>query len=84
MTTPQLDTRTPKRRQLDEELAEAPLQAIPEPVAGEEPRPVEDHLRHQRPIAVVGVVEGGVVRLLDTSVMLPEHSKVIVVASEAG
>ena len=44
--------------------------------------PLEGHLRHRRPVAVVGVVENGLVRLLDPRVRLPEQSRVIVVAAE--
>ncbi len=46
--------------------------------------PVEVHLDRQRrrPVAVEGVVEGGVVRPIDPRVRLPEHSRVIVVAAE--
>jgi hypothetical protein len=33
-------------------------------------------------VAVAGVVENGLVRPLDTSVKLPEHARVIIVASE--
>jgi len=35
-----------------------------------------------RPLAVAGIVENGLVRPLDTSVKLLEHSRVIIVASE--
>ncbi len=39
--------------------------------------------RHgQRPMAVAGIVENGVVRPVDPTVKLPEHSRVIIVASE--
>ena len=34
-----------------------------------------------RPWAVVGVVENGLVRPLDPAVELPEHARVIIVAS---
>jgi len=46
---------------------------------------VEVHLaRHaRRPLAVLGVVENGLVRPLDSTVKLPEHSRVIIVATEA-
>jgi hypothetical protein len=46
---------------------------------------VEAHLARlpRRPIALAGIVEHGVVRLLDPAVKLPEHSRVIVVASDA-
>jgi hypothetical protein len=45
---------------------------------------MEAHLgRHRRrPVAVAGVVENGVVRPVDPAVKLPEHSRVIIVASE--
>jgi hypothetical protein len=44
----------------------------------------EVHLarRPRRPLAVVGVVENGLVRPLDPSVTLPEHSRVIIVVTE--
>jgi hypothetical protein len=35
-------------------------------------------------VAVVGVVENGVIRLLDAQVKLPEQTRVIVVASDPG
>jgi hypothetical protein len=35
-------------------------------------------------VAVEGVVENGVVRLLDAGVTLPEQSRVIVVAADPG
>jgi len=56
-----------------------PHPAIP---PGEQPRPLEEHLGHRHPVAVVGVVENGVGRLLDPRVRLPEPSRVIVVAAE--
>jgi hypothetical protein len=40
--------------------------------------------RARRPVAVAGVVENGLVRPLDPTVHLPEHARVIIVASEAG
>jgi len=43
------------------------------------PRISSDPLTH---VAVVGVVENGLVRLLDPRVRLPEQSRVIVVAAE--
>ncbi len=46
--------------------------------------PVEAHLqrRARRPVAVAGIVENGLVRPLDDSVKLPEHARVIIVASD--
>jgi len=55
------------------------LPAVP---PGEQPRPLEGQLRHRHPVAVVGVVENGLVRLLDPRVRLPEQSRVIVVAAD--
>jgi len=83
MRTPQPDTRTERRKALDEQLAAEPLLPIPDAVSGDRPRPLEAHLRpYRRPVAVVGVVENGVVRLLDATVKFPERSRVIVVASD--
>lgn len=38
----------------------------------------------RRPVAVAGVVENGLVRPIDPAVSLQEHSRVIIVTSEAG
>jgi hypothetical protein len=85
MPTPQADTRSERRKALDEQLAAEPRLPIPEPAPGDVPRPLEAHLRpRRRPVAVVGVVENGVVRLLDADVKFPEHSRVIVVAADPG
>ena len=82
MPTPQPDLRSERRKALDEQLASEPHLPLPDVPPGEQPRPLEAHLRHRRPVAVVGVVENGLVRLLDPRVRLPEQSRVIVVASE--
>jgi hypothetical protein len=64
-------------------LAAEPLLPIPDAAPGDRPRPLEEHLRsRRRPVAVVGVVENGVIRLLDAQVKFPEQTRVIVVASE--
>jgi hypothetical protein len=68
---------------LDEQIAAEPRLPYPDVASGEQPRPLEEHIRPRRPVAVVGVVENGLVRLLDPHVRLPEQSRVIVVASEA-
>lgn len=84
MTTPKIDERSPERRLRDEEIAaEPPLPPLELPPDGPA-APVETHLETQRrhPIAVVGVVENGLVRPLDPAVKLPERSRVIIVASE--
>ena len=84
MTTPEVDQRTPGRRARDEQIAAeppmAPLDLPPDALSSS----VEAHLgRHRRrPLAVAGVVENGLVRPLDPAVKLPEHSRVIIVASE--
>ena len=84
MTTPGIDQRSPGRRAHDEEIAAesqlAPLELPPDAV----PSPMEAHFgRHRRrPVAVAGVVENGLVRPLDPTVKLPEHARVIIVASE--
>jgi hypothetical protein len=85
MTTPEVDQRSPKRRVQDEQIAAEPQMAPPELPPDAAPLPVEAHLgrlRH-RPVAVAGVVENGLVRPLDPAVKLAEHSRVIIVASEA-
>jgi hypothetical protein len=82
MPTPQSDTRSDRRKALDEQLAAEPMLPIPSPVPGETLSPLEAHLRPRHPVAVVGVVENGVVRLLDKGVIFPEHSRVIVVAAD--
>ena len=83
MIAPEPDHRGPQRRACDEQIASepplAPLELPPDAVAS----PVEIHLgARPRPMAVVGVVENGVVRPLDPDVRLPEHARVIIVASE--
>lgn len=82
MTPAQADTRTPARRAADEAIAAEPPLAPPDLPAGVTPRPLESHLGRRRPVAVAGVVEGGVVRPLDPSVRLPERSRVVIVATE--
>jgi hypothetical protein len=50
---------------LDEQLAFEPQMPLPDIAPSDQPRPLETYLRHRRPVAVVGVVENGLVRLLD-------------------
>jgi hypothetical protein len=84
MTTSKVDDRSPGRRVRDEQIAAepplAPLELPPDAV----PSPVEVHLGRlrRRPVAVVGVVENGLVRPIDPTVKLQEHARVIIVASE--
>jgi len=82
MPTPQPDLRSERRKVLDEQLASEPHLPRPAIPPGEQPRPLEGHLRHRHLVAVVGVVENGMVRLLVPRVRLPEQSQVIVVAAE--
>jgi hypothetical protein len=82
MPTIQPDLRGERRKALDEQLACEPQLPHPEIAPGEKPLSMEELRRPRRPVAVVGVVENGVVRLLDPCVTLPEHSRVIVIACE--
>jgi hypothetical protein len=84
MTTPRADERSPSRRARDEQIAGEPeirpLELPPDAI----PSSMEAHLGRlrRRPVAVVGIVENGLVRPLDPTLKLPEHSRVIIVASE--
>jgi hypothetical protein len=84
MPTPDPDHRSPERRAKDEQIAAEAKLPPPQLPAGATAEPVEAHLgrtpRH-RPVAVAGVVENGLVRPLDPDVKLPEHARVIIVAS---
>lgn len=78
-----IDERSRERRAQDERIAaEAPLPplVLPQHAVGSS---LEEHLaRWQRqPLAVLGVVENGVVRPLDPAVKLTENSRVIIVAA---
>jgi hypothetical protein len=83
MATPEADQRSPKRRAKDEQVAAEPQMAPPELPPDTPFAPVEAHLaKHLRPpVAMAGVVENGLVRPIDPSVKLPEHARVIIVAS---
>lgn len=84
MTAPQVDPRSPARQARDEQIAAEPQLPTPELPLEAIASPVETHLgrRRRHPVAVVGVVENGLVRPLDPAVRLPEHARVIIVASE--
>ena len=84
MAKPGADTRSPARVSSDEQIAAEPQLAPLELPADAVPSPMEAHLGrlHRRPLAVMGVVENGLVRPLDATVKLPEHSRVIIVAAE--
>jgi hypothetical protein len=84
MNSPELDSRSARRLAQDELIAAEPLLPPPDLPADAKPLPLEAHLDrlHRRPVAVAGIVENGLVRPLDPTVKLPEHSRVIIVASE--
>jgi hypothetical protein len=68
---------------LDEQIAAEPRKAPIELPAGAVGKPLEAFLASRmKPIAVAGVVENGVVRPLDPAVHLPEHARVIILATE--
>ena len=83
MATPEVDQRSPQRRARDEQIAAEPPMASLELPPDAPFASVETHLTQNRrqPVAVAGVVENGLVRPLDPAVKLPEHSRVIIVAS---
>jgi hypothetical protein len=83
MTSPAPDRRSSQRQAQDELIAsEPPLAPLPLPPDAV-PSPVEVHLaRRRRPLALVGIVENGLIRPLDPSVKLPEQARVIIVAAE--
>ncbi len=85
MTTPETDRRSAARRARDEQSAAEPPMPPLELPADAAALPVEAHLSRlpRRPLAIAGVVENGLVRPLDPTVKLPEHSRVIIVASGA-
>ena len=84
MTTAGVDSRSPERRARDEQIAAEPRMAPLELPPDATPSSVEGHLcrKGRHPLAIEGIVENGLVRPLDPAVKLPEHSRVIVVASE--
>lgn len=84
MPTPEVDQRSPGRRARDELIAAEPLRPPLDLPPDAPSSPLETHLARyrRRPIAVAGVVENGLVRPLDPAVQLPEHARVIIVASE--
>ena len=83
MTPPQADKRSPGHRARDEQIAAEPHFAPLDLPSGAVASSMEARLpRPRQPWAVVGVVENGLVRPLDPAVELPEHSRVIIVASD--
>jgi hypothetical protein len=85
MTVPQTDSRSDQRKAEDERIAAEPPLPPTDIAAGSAAKPLEEHLRKvRRPVALMGIVENGVVRPLDPQVTLPERSRVIIVTSDAG
>ena len=85
MTPMDEDRRSIKRRAQDEKIAaELPLPPLDVP-SGTTASQVEFFLGKSKrhPVALAGIVENGVVRIVDTSVKLPERSRVIIVAESA-
>jgi hypothetical protein len=77
------DKRSVVRQTLDDQIAAEPPLAPLDLPADAPFSPVESYLdRRRRPLAVAGVVENGLIRLLDPAVTLPEHSRVIIVTTE--
>lgn len=85
MTSSQADQRSPERRALDKQIAAEPPLAPLEVPTDAAALPMEAHLGQpgRRPLAIAGIVENGLIRLVDPGVRLPEHSRVIIVATEA-
>jgi hypothetical protein len=83
MIKPEVEQRSHDRRARDEQIAaEPPLPPVelpPDAIGAPVERQLAEHHRH--PLAVVGVVENGLVRPLDPSVKLAENSRVIIVAA---
>jgi len=82
MAISETDQRSPERRARDEKIAAEPQLPPPQLSPDAVPSPMEVHLGRVRrqPMAVAGIVENGLVRPLDPTVTLPEHSRVIIVA----
>jgi hypothetical protein len=83
MTNFQPDSRSEDRKLQDEQIAAEPPLPPPSVPDGTQPGPLEGYLHKVRkpPVAVLGVVENGLVRPLDPEVKLTEHARVIIVAS---
>lgn len=82
MPASKVDSRSDSRLASDEQIASEPCLPSPDLSPDAVPLPMEDHLRREsrRPLALPGIVENGVIRLIDHDVTLPERSRVIVVA----
>ena len=76
------DRRSEKRRAQDEAISAEPQLPPLDVAPGTTPSPVETFFGKARrhPVALAGIVENGVVHIVDSNFKLPEHSRVIVVA----
>lgn len=85
MSSAEIDSRSPERRERDEQIAAEPQLPPLELPPDATPKPVESHQGRlpQPPLAVAGIVENGVVRPLDPAVKLPENARVIIFASDS-
>ena len=83
MPVPQADHRSSHRKVQDEQIAAEPQLPPPDLGGAQAPRPMEDFLPRRQPVAVIGIVENGLVRPLDPQVRLPDRSRVIIVASDS-
>jgi hypothetical protein len=82
MSTHEVDQRSPGTQARDDQIAAEPQLAPLELPADAPSSPVKAYLGRHRPVAVVGIVENGLVRPLDPAVKLPERARVIIVAAE--
>ena len=83
MPNPAPDNRTSDRKKRDEQIAAQPPLTPPKLPPDTVPAGVEEHLARMRhPVALPGIVENGLIRPLDASIKLPEHSRVIIVATD--
>ena len=79
MPTIEPDTRSDRRKALDEAIAAEPHEPIPPLPPGTPLRPMESFLTRPKPVAIAGVVENGLVRPLDPAVRLAERQRVLIV-----
>ena len=81
MPTIEPDTRSERRKALDEAIANEPKLPAPPIPPGTPLRPIEHFHPELRPGTVAGVVENGVVRPLDPAVRLVENQRVLIVTA---
>jgi hypothetical protein len=77
-----MDDRTEDQKQQDEQIASGPKNPRPELTSDVSPKPIEEFFAPEdipSPKAIVGIVENGIVKPVDSSQPLKEHSKVLIV-----